>query len=99
MGPDTPLRKVLGDRTADVYLALNANAASLCNVVPVALRGSKAANTIIALRDKFNITGHVFDTPHNIACAIDPDLENRISEVTNRLDPAKLYLASSYRIQ
>jgi phosphoglycolate phosphatase-like HAD superfamily hydrolase len=89
---------VVGDRTADVYLALNANAASDCNVVPVALKGTKAANTIIALRDKFNVTGHVFDTPHDMACALDPDLENRITEVTNRLGPTKLYLAS-YRIQ
>lgn len=89
---------VIGDRTADVYLALNANAASACNIVPVALQGSKAADTIIALRDKSNITGHVFDSPHDMACAIDPDLENRITEVTNRMHPAKLYLAS-FRIQ
>lgn len=89
---------VCGDRTADVYLAMNANAASICNVIPVAIKGSKAAETITVLRDKFNIKGYVFDTPYDIACAIDPDLTNRVTEVANRMDPSQLHLAS-FRIQ
>lgn len=85
---------ICGDRASDVSLALNTNAYTTHTIIPVALNGSKAAETIISLRDTYNIEGYVFNHPYHMACEIDPGIEDRLAEAVNNLQAVQEHVVT-----
>ncbi len=89
---------VCGDRASDVALTMNAAPHVRHRMIPVAFEGTKAAKAIATLHDRFNPQqGHIFKTPHHMACAIDPDLDGRIRRAVNSLGREQTHIATFTR--
>ena len=85
---------VCGDRATDVFLALNAGLTLPHKIIPVAFEGTKAATAIALLQEEFNIHGYIFKHPHDMACAIDPQMDARFNEIYRNLGTAQTHVAT-----
>lgn len=74
---------VFGDRESDAMLAIHGQFHTHHRLVPVAISGTYAARTIERTKASGVLAaGHVFESHHHMACALNPDVEYNLAKAS-----------------